>query len=114
MNDTIYSIHIYLPKKSHNLNDVNKRKYDSNMNSEKVILENVLGILKNKWWILKVFNVVVCCVLLNYCEMWKIPKLGHLNGVIRRDNLARFKVDKNKKQAKQARKLMLFCLNNGW
>lgn len=48
MNDTIYSIHIYLPKKSHNLNDVNKRKYDSNMNSEKVILENVLGILKNK------------------------------------------------------------------
>jgi len=99
MNDSIYPIRIYLSKnwKSHNLNDVNKRRYDSNLNSRKVILDNVLGSLKNKWWILKIFNVVVCCVLHNYCEMWKIPKLGHLNDVIKRDNLARFKVDGDKK-----------------
>jgi hypothetical protein len=116
MNDSIYPICIYLSKnwKSHNLNDVNKRRYDSNLNSRKVILDNVLGSLKNKWWILKFFNVVVCCVLHNYCEMWKIPKLGHLNDVIRRDNLARFKVDGDKKQAKRARELMKIALFEQW
>jgi len=116
MNDSIYPIHIYLPKnwKSHNLNDINKRGYDSNMISKKVVLENVLGSSKNKWWILKIFNVIICCVLHNYCEMWKIPKLGHFNDVIRRDNLARFKVDKDKKQAKQARELMKIVLFEQW
>ncbi len=84
------------------------------MNSKKVILENVLGSLKNKYWILKIFNVVVCCVLHNYCEMWKIQKLGHLNDVITRDKLARFKVDKDEEQAKQARELMKIVLFKQW
>jgi hypothetical protein len=89
MNDSIYPIYIYLPKnwKSHNLNDINKRRYDSNMISKKVILENVLGSSKNKWWILKIFNVIICCVFHNYCEMWKIPTLGHLNDVKRKSTL---------------------------
>jgi hypothetical protein len=37
-----------------------------------------------------------------------------LNDVIRRDNLARFKVDKDKKQAKQARELMKIVLFEQW
>ncbi len=52
--------------------------------------------------------VVACCVLFNYCEMWKIPKLNCVNDVARKDNFARFKVDrlptlKDGEQAKQAR-----------
>jgi len=57
------------------------------MISKKVILENVLGSSKNKWWILKIFNVIICCVFHNYCEMWKIPTLGHLNDVKRKSTL---------------------------
>jgi hypothetical protein len=51
--------------------------------------------------------------------MWKIPKPSHVNDATRRDNLARFKVDRlpplrDGKQAKEARELMRrLCLNNG-
>jgi hypothetical protein len=73
------------------------------MNFAKVIIENVFGSLKNRWWILKnskfcvngVSTIVETCrVLFNYCEMWKIPKFGRVNDAARRDNLARFKVDR--------------------
>jgi len=58
--------------------------------------------LKNIWHILKSFNsnnnralviVVVCYVLHNYYEMWKILKPDHLNDVITKDNLPRFSID---------------------
>jgi hypothetical protein len=63
--------------------------------------DETLG-LKNIWQILKIFNssvnkalviVVACCVLHNNYEMWKIPKPNHLNDVIMKDNLARFRID---------------------
>lgn len=31
-------------------------------------------------------------MLHKYFEMWKIPKLGHLNDAINRDDFARFRV----------------------
>jgi hypothetical protein len=63
--------------------------------------------------------VITCCVLFNYCEMWKIPKFGRGNDVARRDNLARFKVDRlptlrDGKQAKQIRELMKKVLFEQW
>jgi hypothetical protein len=75
-----YPICTYLEKnwKNYNLAHVDKIKYDSNMNSGKVVIENAFGSLKNKRKILKHFNsivnktspiIVVCCVLHNYCEM---------------------------------------------
>jgi len=51
--------------------------------------------------------------------MWKIPKFDRVNDAARRNNFARFKVDrlptlKDGKQAKQARELMKgFFLKNG-
>jgi hypothetical protein len=63
------------------------------------IYDEALG-LKNIWRILKIFNsnralviVVACCVLHNYYGMWKIPKPSHLNDVIPRDYLPRFRID---------------------
>jgi hypothetical protein len=43
--------------------------------------------------------------------MWKIFKLGHVNDVVRKDNLARFRVDRLPtlrvgEQIKQAKELM--------
>jgi hypothetical protein len=35
---------------------------------------------------------IACYVLHTYFEMWKIPKLGHLNEAIKRNNFARFRV----------------------
>jgi amino acid permease len=68
-----------------------------------VIFENVLGFLRNWWKILKNFNsnvnkvivvVIIYCVFHNYCEMWKIQELDHVNDVIRKNNLVRFKSDR--------------------
>jgi hypothetical protein len=62
---------------------VDKIKYDSNMNSRRVVIENAFGSLKNRWTILKHFKskvdkaspiTIVCCVLHNYCEMWGVLK----------------------------------------
>jgi hypothetical protein len=78
----------------------NKTKLEACMVSS-YMYDEALG-LKNIWQILKNFNsnvnralviVVACCVLHNYYEMRKIPKLGHLNDVIMRDTLARFRID---------------------
>jgi hypothetical protein len=74
--DSTYPLLIYLHKnwKSHNSNDVNKKRYNNNMTFARVIIENVFGSLKNRWWRLKNFNssvnralaiVVACCVLQN-------------------------------------------------
>ncbi len=38
--------------------------------------------------------VIVCFVLHNYCEMWKIIKLCHVTNATRRNNLTRFKGDR--------------------
>ncbi len=62
---------------------------------------------------------ITCCVLINYCEMWKILELCHVNDAARRDNLARFKVDRlptlrNGKQAKKTRDLMNRVLFEQW
>jgi len=71
------------------------------MNFERVNIENVFACLKNRWQLLKIFNfrvnralaiTMVCYVLHKYFEMWKFPKLGHLNDVIKKGNFARFKV----------------------
>jgi hypothetical protein len=81
-----YPLCTYLQKiwKSHNSNDVNKKRYDNNMTFVKVIIENVYGYLKNRWWRLKNFNsnvnkaltiAKICCALHIYCEMWKILEL---------------------------------------
>ncbi len=53
-----YPLRTYLTKiwKSHNSNDVNKKRYDSSMNFTRVIIKNAFGSWKNKWWTLKNFN----------------------------------------------------------
>jgi len=72
------------------------------MNYGKVKIENAFTFLKNWCKILKFSNsnvdralaiVITCCVLHNYCEMWKILKLGYVNNVTRKDNLAGLKGD---------------------
>lgn len=80
--DSIYIIHICLQK---NWNSYlhHKKTYDNNMNSRKVIIENVFGSLKNWWEIFKIFNsnvnrafviVIFCCVYITIvrCEKFKI------------------------------------------
>jgi hypothetical protein len=72
------------------------------MNSRRVIIKNVFGSLKNKWRIMKNLNdcvnralpITITCVLHNYCEMRKFKKPGHLNDAIKKDNLARFIIDR--------------------
>ena len=52
--------------------------FDSSVNSGRVVIEQAFGALKNRWRILKGFNMSVdkavlvtlaCCVLHNYCEV---------------------------------------------
>jgi hypothetical protein len=85
-----YPICTYLEKnwKTHNLANVDKIKYDSNMNFGRVVRKNALSFLKKKWWILKHFNfkvgrasliTIACYVLHKYCEMWGAPKLKLAN-----------------------------------
>ena len=54
------------------------RRFDSSVNSGRVVIEQAFGALKNWWCILKGFNMFVdnvalmtlaCCVLHNYCEV---------------------------------------------
>jgi hypothetical protein len=100
ISDVAYPIHTYLQKnwKTHNLAIVDKIRYDSNLNSRKLVIENAFDFLKNRWKILKHFNsrvdiaspiIVFCCVLHNYCEK---PRLT--NEKIRGDNLMGFNVSK--------------------
>ena len=53
-------------------------RFDSSVNSGRVVIEQAFGALKNRWRILKGFNMSVekaalvtlaCCVLHNYCEV---------------------------------------------
>ena len=53
-------------------------RFDSSVNTGRVVIEQVFGSLKNRWRILKGFNISVekaalvtlaCCVLHNYCEV---------------------------------------------
>jgi hypothetical protein len=103
--DVDYPIHTYLQKnwKTHNLANVDKIKYDSNMNLGKVIIENAFEFLKNRRRIWKHFNsrvdkapliIVVYCVLYNYCEMWGATKPRLTNAKIRGDNLMGFNVSR--------------------
>jgi hypothetical protein len=105
ISDATYPIRTYLQKnwKTHNPTNVDKIRYDYNMNSRKVVIENAFGSLKNKWRILKHFNsrvdktspiTIACCVLHNYCEMWGALKLKLANAKIRGDNLMGFGVNR--------------------
>jgi hypothetical protein len=96
-----YLIQTYLLKnyKTKNAIDVDKIKYACSMNKGKVVIENVLGSLKNQWPILKLFNskvdkatrvTITCYVLHNFCEMWKEPKLRLANLTSRRENILGF------------------------
>jgi len=78
--DVTYLIRTYLQKnwKTHNFANVDKTRYDSNMNLRKVVIENAFGSLKNRWRFLKHFNYrvdkaspisIACFVFHNYCEM---------------------------------------------
>jgi len=67
---------------------VDKQRYDFNMNSKRVGIKNAFGSLKNRWHILKNFNlkvdrvaivIVACCVLHNYCLKWGAHELGPPN-----------------------------------
>ncbi len=112
IDDVAYSICTYLQKnwKTCNPLDVNKIRYDSNMNSKRVVIENEFGFLKNRLENLKHFDkttliTIACCVFHNYCEMWGAPKLGLVNARIRGGKLMGFGVDilpivKKGKQAK--------------
>jgi hypothetical protein len=69
-------LHIYLFAK-------NKRRYDNNMNFERIITENVFGSLKNQWKILKIFKssvdraftiAIACCM---YCTIIERCKFFH-------------------------------------
>ena len=62
-----------------NLNFGEKRRFDECVNVGRVVIENAFGALKNRWKILKNFNVeinkaatvtLVCCVLHNFCEIY--------------------------------------------
>jgi hypothetical protein len=83
--DSVYPIHSSLQKnfKTHNVEDINKRKFDSSMNSRRVVIENAFGSLKTRWKILKHFNsrvdratkvTIVYCVLHNYFELCGEPE----------------------------------------
>ncbi len=58
-------------------------------------------------------------MLHNYYEMWKIPEPGCVNDAARKDNLARFRVDRlptlrDGKQAKRKGELMRRALFEQW
>jgi len=86
-----------------NPTNVDKIRYDPNMNLGKVVRENAFGFLKNKWKFLKHFNykvdktsliIVVCCVFHNYCEILNALEFGLTNARIRGDSIMGFSVDK--------------------
>jgi hypothetical protein len=114
--DATYPICTYLQKdwKTRNFANVDKIRYDSNMNSGKVVIENAFGYLKNRWKFLRHFNskvdkaspiMIACCVLHKYCEMWGALEPRLANAKIGGDNLMGFGVNilpivKEGKQAK--------------
>jgi hypothetical protein len=96
--DSAYPIRTYLQKNWRTPEDLNKKKYDSCMNSGRVVIENAFGTLKNRWRVLKKFNmrvdraarvIVACCWLHSYCEMQGDPEPWEAD---RRDPLVGFGV----------------------
>ena len=76
--DSAYPIRTYLMKNWKVPNDLQKKRFDSSMNSGRVVIEQTFGTLKNRWRILRNFNsrvdgaarvTVSCCWLHNYCGM---------------------------------------------
>jgi hypothetical protein len=59
--DASYPIHNYLQKnwKTCDPTDVDKIRYDFNMNLRRVVIENAFGYLKNRWRSLKHFNSII-------------------------------------------------------
>ena len=62
-----------------NPNFSDKRRFDECVNVERVVIENAFEALKNRWRILKNFNMdinkaaivtLACCVLHNFCEIY--------------------------------------------
>jgi hypothetical protein len=56
-----------------------KKMFDESVNSGRVVIEHAFGALKNRWRILKHFNmsmdkaatvILACCVLHNFCEIY--------------------------------------------
>jgi hypothetical protein len=58
IDDSTYSIQTNLKKnwKTKNFVNMDKIRYDFNMNKNKVVIKNAFGSLKNKWRILKHLN----------------------------------------------------------
>jgi hypothetical protein len=63
---------------------VDQIQFDQFLNKGRVLIENAFGTLKNRWRILKKFNVHVdrtpmitlaCCMLHNFCQLQGMPKL---------------------------------------
>ena len=57
----------------------NKKRFNESVNSGRVVIEHVFGALKNRWHILKNFNMnmdrattvtLACCVPPNFCEIY--------------------------------------------
>jgi len=80
---------------------VDKIRYDSNMNSRRVVIKNAFVSLINRWRIWKHFNskvdkasliTIAYCVFHNYSEMWGAPEPRLANARIKGDNLMGFGV----------------------
>lgn len=82
LEDSTYSIRSNLLKnfKPDNLIFRYKIWFDSTMNPDRVVIEIAFAALKNRWRILKAFNMAVdkcamgtlaCCVLHNFCKFHK-------------------------------------------
>ena len=76
-------------------------RFDSSVNSGRVVIEQAFGALKNRWRILKGFNMSVdkaavvtlaCYVLHNYCEITKQRILVSANVRLQRDPYVGFHI----------------------
>ena len=104
-------------------------RFDSSVNSGRVVIEQAFGALKNRWRILKGFNMSVdkaalvtlaCCVLHNYCEIHRqrVPIPAYV--ILQRDpyvgfHVGRMQLPREGLAAKLAREAMRdICLHHGW
>ena len=102
--------------------DVDKIRFDIQINDGRVSIENAFGLLKMRWRILNSVNsrvdiapsiVVGCCVLHNFCQLMKEP-------VLRTDLVplhmvrGRRPVIREGRAAKEAGEVMRDVLFNNW